>query len=511
MFVGELAAAAARLKRRRCAGFFKNSRSAFFILITNMRIQLSEHFTYKKLLMFAAPSVIMMVFTSIYSVVDGLFVSNFAGAEAVAAINYIFPLFMVFGSIGFMLGAGGSALVSKTLGEGDNERANKYFSMLVYITAGIGLFLAVFGQFAVPSVAKLICHADEGDKVYEYCVLYGRILLATQPFFILQNIFQSFFVTAEKPRLGLIATASAGVLNMVLDAVFVMGFGWGLAGAAIATAASQVYGGVFPLIYFFKKNDSLLRLTKTKFYAKPFIKSCTNGSSEFLSNVSSALVVILYNYQIKRLVGDDGVAAYGSIMYIAMIFFAMYMGYAVGSAPLMGYNYGAQNRREMQNLYKKSLIIMAVTGLSMFALSEALASPFIKIFGYEQSLYEMTLRGFRIYAFIFILVGFNVYASALFTSLNNGLISALMSFLRTIVFQISAVMILPIFMGLDGVWTASLFSDILAFVISTAFQFAYHKKYGYAGKLLPTAAELRAQALKRRKIRKLKMKSKRSA
>ncbi len=450
----------------------------------------------------------MMVFTSVYSVVDGLFVSNFAGSEAVAAINYIYPLFMVFGSIGFMLGAGGSALVSKTLGEGDNERANKYFSMLVYITAGIGVVIAVAGQLVVPSVAKLISHADEGDKVYEYCVIYGRILLATQPFFIIQNIFQSFFVTAEKPRLGLVATASAGVLNMILDAVFVVGFGWGLTGAALATAASQVYGGLFPLVYFFRKNNSLLRLTKTKFYAKPFLKSCTNGSSEFLSNVSSALVVILYNYQIQKLVGDDGVAAYGSIMYIAMIFFAMFMGYAVGSAPLMGYNYGAQNRREMRNLYKKSLIIMAATGLLMFGLSEALAGPFIKIFGYEKSIYEMALRGFRIYAFIFIIVGFNIYGSALFTSLNNGLISALMSFLRTIVFQISAVMILPIFMGLDGVWTASLFADGVALIISAAFQFAYRKKYGYAGKLLPTEKELRTRTLKKRKARKLKIKSK---
>lgn len=450
----------------------------------------------------------MMVFTSVYSVVDGLFVSNFAGAEAVAAINYIFPLFMVFGSIGFMLGAGGSALVSKTLGEGDKKKANKYFSMLVYITFSIGVVIAVVGQFAVPSVAKLICNADKGEKVYDYCVLYGRILLATQPFFILQNIFQSFFVTAEKPRLGLIATASAGVLNMILDALFVVGFGWGLTGAAIATAASEVFGGVFPLLYFFARNNSLLRLTKTKFYPKAFIKSCTNGSSEFLSNVSTALVVILYNYQISKLVGDDGVAAYGSIMYIAMIFFAMFMGYAVGCAPLMGYNYGAQNRREMRNLYKKSLIIMAVTGIAMFAVSEALSSPFIKIFGYEKPLYEMTLRGFRIYAFIFIIVGFNVYTSSLFTALNNGLISALMSFLRTVAFQITAVMLLPLVMGLDGVWLSSLFSDVAALIVAVIFQLVYRTRYGYAGKYIPTAAELRARALAIRKKRKQKLKRK---
>lgn len=445
-----------------------------------MRIQLSEHFTYKKLLIFVMPSIIMMVFTSIYSVVDGLFVSNFAGADAVAAINYIYPLLMVFGSIGFMLGAGGSALVSKTLGEGDKERANKYFSMLVYVTAGIGIIIAVSGQFAVPSIARLLGATEE--PIYSYCVLYGRILLAAQPFFILQNIFQSFFVTAEKPRLGLIATASAGVLNIVLDAVFVAGFGWGLTGAAAATAASEVYGGLFPLVYFFRKNDSLLRLTKTKFYGKAFLKSCTNGSSEFFSNVSSAVVVIFYNFQIKSLVGDGGVTAYGSIAYIAMIFFAMFMGYSVGSAPLMGYHYGAQNRAEMRNLFKKSLIIMGVTGLTMFGLSEALAYPLIGMFGYEKELFEMALRGFRIYAVVFVFVGFNIYCSSLFTSLNNGLVSALVSFLRTIVFQISAVMVLPIFFGLDGVWAAGLVSDSLALAISLVFVICLHKRYGYYGK-----------------------------
>lgn len=449
-----------------------------------MRIGLSEHFTLKKLLIFVLPSVVMMVFTSVYSVVDGLFVSNFAGETAVAAINLIFPLFMIFGSIGFMIGAGGSALVSKTLGEGDKERANKYFSMLVYITAGIGVFIAVAGQFAVEPVAKLL--GAKEDPILGYCVLYGRILLGTQPFFILQNIFQSFFVTAEKPRLGLIATASAGVLNIILDAVFVAGCGLGLTGAAVATAVSQVFGGIFPIIYFASKNNSLLRLTKTKFYGKAFLKACTNGSSEFFSNVSSALVIMLYNFQIQAILGEElgksGVAAYGAIGYVGMIFFAIFMGYAVGSAPLMGYNYGAGNKSEMKNLFKKSMIIMGVTGLAMFGLSEALAYPFMKIFGYEQHVFEMALRGFRIYAGIFLMCGINIYGSSLFTSLNNGLISALISFLRTIVFQVTAVMVLPLFMGLDGVWSAGLVSDALSLIVTTVFVIVYHKKYGYYGK-----------------------------
>lgn len=449
-----------------------------------MRIQLSDHFTYKKLLLFVLPSVVMMVFTSVYSVVDGLFVANFAGEDAVAAINLIFPLIMVLGSIGFMLGAGGSALVSKTLGEGDNEKANKYFSMLVYVTFGIGVLIALAGQFAVPAVARLLMLGDIDETVYGYCVLYGRILLAGQPFFILQNIFQSFFVTAEKPRLGLIVTASAGVLNIILDAVLVAGFKLGLLGAAIATLASQVFGGVFPVVYFAMKNNSLLRLTKTRFYPRAFLKSCTNGSSEFFSNVSSAVVMMLYNFQIQKILGDEmgksGVAAYGSIMYVAMIFFSIFMGYSVGSAPLMGFNYGARNKEEMHNLFKKSMILMSAGGLLMFGLSEALAYPFIKVFGYEQAVFDMALRGFRIYACVFVTAGVCVYASSLFTALNNGLISAMISFSRSVVFQITAVMVLPIFWGLDGVWAAACVAEVFSVIISVVCIICFRKKYGYA-------------------------------
>ncbi len=428
----------------------------------------------------------MMTFLSVYSVVDGLFVSNFVGSDAVAAINYIFPVFMVFGSIGFMLGAGGSALVSKTLGEGDKEKANEYFSMLVYVTAGIGVVIALAGQFAVPEIAKLF--GAEG-VIYDYCVLYGRVLLSAQPFFILQNIFQSFFVTAEKPRLGLIVTAVAGGINIILDAVFVAGFKWGLAGAAAATVAGQVFGGVFPLVYFLRRNNSLLKLGKTRIHFKELLKSCTNGSSEFLSNVSSAVVIILYNYQVSKLVGDDGVAAYGAIGYVMMIFFSIFMGYAVGCAPLIAFNFGAKNNEELRNLFKKSLIIMAVSGLLMTGLSEALASPIIMLFGFDGELFEMTLRGFRIYSVAFMITGFSVFGSSLFTALNNGLVSAVISFLRTLVFQIAAVMVCPIFMGLDGVWSATCFAEVLALAVTVICIFICRKKYYYFGKLPQAIAD----------------------
>lgn len=417
----------------------------------------------------------MMVFTSIYSVVDGLFISNVVGSDAVAAINRIFPLIIVLGAIGFMIGAGGSALVSKTMGEGDREKANSYFSFLIYVTFGIGVVIAVAGQFAVPSIAKLL---GAKGKTYEYCVLYGRVLLGAQPFFILQNIFQSFFVAAEKPALGLIVTAAAGVTNMVLDAVFIVGLKWGLAGAAAATAASQVLGGVVPVIYFGLKNNSLLRLTKTKFYGRALLKSCTNGSSEFLSNVSAAVITMLYNFQVDKFAGDDGVAAYGAIAYVAMVFYSLFMGYTVGSAPLIAYNYGAQNRDELKNLFKKSLIIISVTGIAMTALSQALGYPFVKMFGYTDELFKMTLRGFRIYSCVFIIVGFNMFGSSLFTALNNGLISAVISSLR-IAFCITAVMVFPLAWGIDGVWAASDFAEIFAIVPTILCVLLFRKKYGY--------------------------------
>ena len=419
----------------------------------------------------------MMVFVNVYSVVDGLFVSNIVGEEAVEAINLIFPLIIVLGSIGFMIGAGGSALVSKTLGEGDHERANKYFSMLVYVTLGIGITIAVAGQFIVPHVARLF--GAEG-QLFDYCVLYGRILLAGQPFFILQNIFQSFFVTAEKPRLGLIVTVAAGLTNIILDAVLVAGVRLGLTGAAIATIASEVFGGLVPVIYFVRKNNSLLRLTKTRFYGKAFLKAVTNGSSEFFSNVSAAVVMMLYNYQVMQLVGKEGLAAYAVIGYIMMVFAAIYMGYAVGSAPLIAFNYGAGNKDELKNLFKKSLIIVSIAGVVMTGLAEALAYPAVKMFGFDGALFDMTVRGLRIYSIAFIISGFSVFGSSLFTALNNGLISAIISFSRTFVFQIAAVMVIPIWLGIDGVWSATCFADILSLIVTASLILAFRKKYGYA-------------------------------
>lgn len=419
----------------------------------------------------------MMLFTSVYGVVDGLFVSNFAGKTPFTAINFIMPFLMILGSVGFMFGSGGSALISKTLGEGKKEKANSFFSLLVYTTFVCGVVLAVLGIIFVGKIARLL--GAEGQMLSD-CVLYGRIILIALPMYMLQFEFQGLFVTAEKPHLGLAVTVAAGCTNIVLDALFVAGFRWGLVGAAAATAASQAVGGIVPIVYFFCRNGSLLRLGKTRYDGKSLLKTCTNGSSELLSNISMSLVSMLYNAQLMRYLGEDGVAAYGVLMYVNFIFFSVYIGYAVGTAPVTGFHYGAGNYGELRSLLGKSLVIMSVLSLAMFGLGEGLAVPMSKIFvGYDKGLYALTCKAFFICSFMFLFGGVGVYGSSFFTSLNNGLISALISFMRTLVFQISAVMLLPLIMGVNGIWLSVVVAEALSFVLTVVFLFVYRKKYRY--------------------------------
>ena len=442
-----------------------------------MRIQLSDHFSYHRLLRFVLPSIIMMVFTSIYSVVDGLFVSNFAGKTAFAAVNLIMPVLMALGAIGFLIGTGGSAIVSKTLGEGDKKTASEYFSMLIYVTIAVGLFLTVVGQIFLAPIAAAL--GAEGQML-EDCILYGRILLTFQTTFMLQCAFQSFFVAAEKPNLGLGVTVAAGMTNIVLDALFVGGFHWGIAGAAAATVISQTVGGVFPIIYFLRKNDSLLQLTHTKLNLRVLLRVCANGSSELMTNLSSSVMNILYNFQLMRFAGEDGVAAFGVIMYVNFIFSAVYFGYAIGSAPVISYHYGAANHPELKNLFRKSLRITFCFGAAMLLLSELLAAPLAELFvGYDRGLYELTCQGFRIYAMCFLVCGFSVFGSAFFTALNNGAVSAAISFLRMLVFQLITILILPALLGIDGVWLAIVVAELMALVVSIFFFITKGKQYHY--------------------------------
>ncbi len=446
-------------------------------LIIDMRVQLSDHFNFRKLLSFVAAPIMMMVFTSIYGVIDGFFVSNFAGKTPFAAINLIMPFIMVLGSVGFMLGTGGTAIVSKLLGEGKKEEANKYFSLFIYTTLICGIIFAILGEILLPSITKLL-GATEG--MYDYCILYGRIVLLSIPCFMLQNVFQAFFSTSEKPNLGFIITLLAGITNIVLDAILVGILKTGVAGAAIATAISQVIGSVLPIIYFYRKNTSLLRLGKAKFNIIVLLKACSNGISEFVSNISGSIVGIVFNYQLMRLVGEDGVSAYGVMMYVNFIYVAVFIGYSIGTAPIIGYNFGAQNHKELKNIFKKSMVLMGIFGAIMTILAIILSSPIAKIYvGYDNSLFEMTKKAFFIFSFSFIFSGFSIFTSSLFTALGNGIISAVISFLRTIIFQIGTVLILPEFMGIDGVWFSMLIAEILAMTVSMLLCFTKRKKYKY--------------------------------
>lgn len=442
-----------------------------------MNIQLSDHFTYTKLIQFVLPLIGMMIFTSIYGVVDGLFISNFVGKTAFAAVNLIIPFTMVLGAIGFMLGTGGNALVAKTLGEGKRELANQIFSFLVIVSIVSGTFVAIVGITFMEPVALLL-GADEA--MLRDCVIYGRILMAATPAFMLQIMFQSFLITAEKPGMGFWVTVVAGITNMVLDALLVAGLKWGVTGAALATGLSQCVGGIVPLIYFARKNDSLLQITKTKFMWDALWKTCSNGISEFLSNISMSLVSMLYNLQLLKFAGENGVAAYGVIMYVQFIFIAIFIGYNIGTAPIIGYNYGAQNHKEMQNIFKKSMILTVSAGLVLMVSAFVLAAPLAKVFvGYDAELFEMTKRGFEFYAVSFFLCGFNIFGSSFFTALSNGPVSAVISFLRTVVFQVAAVLVLPVFFGIDGVWASISVAELLALAVTGFFLVKLRSRYHY--------------------------------
>lgn len=442
-----------------------------------MKISLSEHFSFKKLFLFTLPSIAMMIFTSIYGVVDGLFVSNIVGETEFTAVNFIMPVLMIFSAVGFMFGTGGSALVSKTLGEGDRGKANRIFSLIVYTTFVLGIILAVVGFTLMRTIAAAL--GAEG-KMLDICVLYGRIIVSALPLFMLQMAFQSLFVTAEKPKLGLVVTLISGVTNMILDALFMAVFRWGVIGAAAATASSQAVGGIIPLIYFFHKNNSLLRLGKTRFSFRVLGRTCSNGSSEFVSQGSMSLVNMLYNSQLIKYAGEGGVAAYGVMMYVNLVFLAIFIGYSVGVAPIVGYNFGAKNSAELRSLRRKSVCVITAASLVMLIASELSAGALAGIFvGGNPELYALTVRGFKLFALSFLFAGVNIFGSSFFTALNNGLISALISFLRTLVFQISAVLILPLFLKTDGIFLSVAAAELAACVLTVVFLIAKRKKYGY--------------------------------
>ena len=440
-------------------------------------IQLSDHFNYKRIFRFTMPSVIMMVFTSIYGVVDGFFVSNFAGKTQFAAVNFIMPVIMVFSCFGFMFGTGGSALIAKHMGAGKDDKAEEIFSQNVAATLIFGIFLMIFGILSLPIIAVTL--GAEGEML-RYSVLYGRMIMCSLPFYMLQFEFQALFSTAEKPHMGLIVTMVAGVTNMILDAIFCAGFGWGIQGAAAATMISEYLGGGIPLVYFSMKNSSRLRLRRFAFDFKSLLKVMGNGSSELMSNISSSIVGMLFNIQLLRYAGENGVAAYGVLMYVNFVFIAIFIGYSVGIAPVISYNFGADNKPELRGLFKKSLGIILGVALLMFMAGQALGAPIADMFvGYDKELRDFTVHAFKEFSFCFLFCGFSIFGSSFFTALNDGLTSALISFLRTLVFETAALLLLPLIWGIDGIWFSVVAAEIASITLTFYFIIAKRKKYGY--------------------------------
>jgi len=442
-----------------------------------MEIKLSEHFTFKKLMRFTFPTIVMMIFTSLYGIVDGIFISNFAGSDAFTAVNIVWPIVMMFSTIGFMVGTGGSALVSKTLGEDKKEKAKQYFSMLIYFEIIVGILFTIIGIFLVRPLSILM---GAKDNILEDGVTYGILLFIPLTAFILQNSFQSFMIAAERPKFALIITLLAGATNILFDFVLIYIFKLGIKGAALATGISQCVGGLIPFIYFLRKNSTHFRLVRTKLEFKPILKACTNGLSEMMMNISLSLVNMLYNFQLLRITGKDGVVAYGIIMYVSFIFVGTFLGYSNGSAPIVSFHFGAKNIDELQNLFKRSLIIIFIGSFLLTGIGEALAPVLAKIFvSYDQNLYNMTMNAIRIYFISFLILGYNIYASAFFTALNNGVISAIIAISRTLVFEVATIFILPIFFGLNGIWMAVSVAEGISLVISAGLLLMYRKKYQY--------------------------------
>ena len=442
-----------------------------------MRIQLSDHFTYKRLLQFVFPTIVMLIVTSIYGIVDGLFISNIVGKNAFAAVNLIMPLLIVLSTFGFMIGTGGSALVSKTLGEGDKDKANQYFSMLVGVTAFVGIILSVAGFIFMRQIAWWM---GANELLIDECVLYGRTVIVANAFFMLQNVFLSFFVVAEKPKMGLVVSTFAGIFNIILDFLMVYVLRMGVFGAALATSISQIVGAVIPLVYFLHDNNSLLRLVPTKLYWRALGSVCFNGSSEMMTNLSISIVAMLYNYQLVHFAGENGVAAYGVIMYVNMIFLSFFMGYSVGGAPIIGFNYGAKNADELKNLFCKSLKLIAVIGVVMTLVAYVLAEPLSLLFvGYDAELFKMTVHGMKLYSLSFLICGYNVFSSGFFTALSNGVVSAIISTLRTLVFEAAAVLIVPHFLSINGIWFAVSIAESMTLIVSVVAFVKFRAVYNY--------------------------------
>ena len=442
-----------------------------------MSIQLSDHFTYRKLSAFVLPTIAMMVLTSMYTMVDALFISHFVGEIALAAVNFVFPVIMLLGGLGFMLGTGGTALVAKTFGQGDNDRARRYFTQVTLLAALLGGAMAGIGILFLPQMCILL---GGTDKLMPDAVLYGRVMLGFLPCCILQCTFQALVVAAEKPKMAFWLSVAGGVTNLALDLLFVVFFGWGLAGAALATGLSQAVAGLIPVVYFFFPNNSLLRFVRTRLELRPMLQACSNGASELVTGISASFIGMLYNYQLLQYYGEEGVAAYGVVMYVAFLFGSIIFGYDLGCNPLFAYNHGAENHAELRNLFRKSLVLITGAGIILCASALLFSSPLAYLFvGYSAELTELAKYAFCVFSVYFALHGYNIFASGLFTAMNNGFISALIAFSRTFLFQSVAVLLLPLLFGAGGIWWSAAVAEVSTLCISVYLVLRFRSRYGY--------------------------------
>lgn len=439
---------------------------------------LGGHYGARRLFISSLPLIGMMVLISIYSIVDGLFVSNLVGTTAFAALNLIWPAIGLVGALGLMVGTGGAALVSKTLGEGDEPRANRYFSMFVEFILLLSVVLAVPLLVWMEPLAVAI--GAEGEMVRQ-CAIYGRICAAGMPAFMMQMGIQPFFMVAGRPRMGTWISLVSGLLNIGLDALFIIVCGWGLAGAAAGSMLACCFGGFYPLWYFSSRfNRSSLAFKATGFEFGPLAKACSNGLSEFVGNISFNIVSMCYNWQLMRFYGENGVAAYSVILYLGFIFVAVYSGYNMTVTPLVGFNFGAGNKRELRSLLRHSLTLMLVLGVLLAGTAELLAGPAARLFvGYDSELTALTVHATRLYAPSFLITGLTLFVSAWFTGLNNGPVSALASFSRTFVFELSCVFLLPVLLGVNGIWLSAPAAEILSLFLGAALLLRFRSRYGY--------------------------------
>lgn len=438
-------------------------------------INLKEHFDSRKIIKFTLPTIIMTLFTSIYGIVDGIFVSNIINSNAFASINLIMPFTLILGSIGFMFGTGGSALVSKILGENESKKAKEYFSVLIYSLIIIGVIISIISFIFMKPIATFLGAKDE---LLEMSMLYGKILMFSLPFLFLQNCFQSFMIVAERPKIGLVISLISGISNMILDYIFIYLFKFGIIGAGGATAISQFIGGIIPLVYFGRKNTTTLKLVKTKLLIKPIINTCYNGLSEMVSNISYSIVNILFNLQIMKYIGVNGIVAYGIINYVSFIFISVYLGFSTGAIPIISYHYGAKNKDEIKNLLKIGVRILFVVSIILTLIAEIFSKIFASIFvAYDTELLKLSTTAFRLFSVSYLISWFNLYVSSFFTALNDGRTSAVISFSRAFVGQIIMILVLPILFGINGLWLAATFSEIISLFISLIFLIKYKDKY----------------------------------